>query len=302
MMLPEFPICVTPLLFIAATTHPPTHPHGHPTAHAFRLAAAGDAEAIEALRASESSSTSFSSSQTEPGGGTRQSGGGGGLTPLTVLPVLLALVGAGYCVVNDLVPEEWLSWIGAGAGSSGDSASARTESCDVGDEEGGGSSLSPLLRTLSRVAAFVPLASSTATTSVPASSGQDASGDVVTEVENASSAAIAAAEEETAEAGEAGQEGGGGWGLRSWWSNGSSGGGVSIPARDVEGGREDVFVVGGSKGSRSSSASAEFAGEARGSKIDKLRQDEASDQLQQGHHPRWLIRWRAPPPDPSGSS
>lgn len=51
----------------------------------------------------------------------RGGGGGGGLTPLTVIPLLLALIAAGYCAANDLLPLKWLPSSGGGGGTSGES-------------------------------------------------------------------------------------------------------------------------------------------------------------------------------------
>lgn len=94
----------------------------------FRLAAAGSTEALEAIRASESTSGSSralsaaSSGSADADGvlvgeASDRGGSGGSLTPLTVLPVLLVLVAAGYCAVNDLLPLHRLSSIGGGGGT-----------------------------------------------------------------------------------------------------------------------------------------------------------------------------------------
>lgn len=238
-----------------------------------RLAAAGNAEAIEALRASGSSNTSFSSS--EPGSETGQSdegaaGVGGGFTPLTVLPVLLALVGAGYCLVNDLVPQEWLLWVGVGGdgAGTGPGGSTRAEGRNSGEEEGDAWSLSPLLRTLSRVGAVVPVGSTNAgTDAAPTEIG----GGGLPESGTAS----------TAPAGEDGRGGGAGWSFGGWWKREDE---AALAVEESDGA---AVVVGGGKESAEDFALVEgHAG------------DDA-DERQQQKPPHWL-RWRAPPHAPPG--
>eukprot|EP00903_Cladosiphon_okamuranus_P008345 g8028.t1 len=200
-----------------------------------RLAAAGNTEAIEALRVSGSLSTSSSSSKPNAkggggvdggGDGNGQGSGGGVFTPLTVLPVLLALVGAGYCVVNDLVPREWLWRIGGGGGGGGgggaepgDSARAEGRSTQREGEEDA-SSLSPLLRTLSRVTVFVPVGSSSSpflpadtTTSRPALALAQDGGEVTSESSSVSSLPVPVAPSEEGH----GNGTGGAWALWRWW-------------------------------------------------------------------------------------
>ncbi|CAN0534345.1 unnamed protein product, partial [Ectocarpus sp. 12 AP-2014] len=181
-----------------------------------RLAASGNEDAVEALRALDSPTASSPPVGGEGGGAEGGGGGGGGLTPFTVLPVLLALVGAGYCAVNDLIPRE-LSW--AGGGGSGDSAAAGNTK-----DEDESSSLSPLLRTLSRVAAFVPVASST-TTPPTSDDGDD------DDVGGAPSPAEAAPIEEE-QPSEGQREAG--WRLWGWWRRGRSTGAAVQPGEEGE--------------------------------------------------------------------
>lgn len=263
----------TPLPPPSSLTTKYTYPRS-PSHASFRLAAAGNAEAIEALRASGSSSSTFSSAPSEPGSEAGQGGGGaggGGFTPLTVLPVLLALVGAGYCVVNDLVPQEWLLWVGGGGDGAGAGAggSARAEGRNPGEEEGDAWSLSPLLRTLSRVAAVVPVGSANANTD--AAPAAEAGGGVVSEAATASTTA----------AGEEGKDGRGGWGLWGWLRREDEAGAV--------GESDDTAVVGGEK-----EAAEDFV------MVEAPRQDDEGER-QQERPPRWL-RWRAPPQAPPGPS
>lgn len=59
------------------------------------------------------------------------------MTPLTVLPVLLLLVAAGYCAASDIFPREWLSWFGGGGeGGAGASGSERRDSRTTAEMEG----------------------------------------------------------------------------------------------------------------------------------------------------------------------
>lgn len=246
----------------SAVSFPPPSPPVRP----FRLAASGNEDAVEALRALDSPTASSPPVGGEGGGAEGGGGGGGGgLTPLTVLPVLLALVGAGYCAVNDLIPRE-LSW--AGGGGSGNSAAAG----DTEDEDEP-PSLSPLLRTLSRVAAFVPVSSST-TTPTPTSDDDDDDDD---DVGGAPSPAEAAPiEEEQASEGQREE----GWRLWGWWRRGGPGGAAAQTGEDLVGNSgtlpEDEVVTAGGGG-------------------EGLRHDE-----QQQRHPRWL-RWRSSSPVPPDS-
>ena len=279
-MWPRLPVNPTPTLPAPFPARPPV---ATPHLHAFppsRLAAAGNAEAIEALRVSGSLSTSFPSSKPDAEGGSHGGGGtdgtghgSGGFTPLTVLPVLLALVGAGYCVVNDLVPREWLWRIGGGGsgGGAGSGDSARAEGRSThGEEAKDVSSLSPLLRTLSRVAAFVPVGSSTAATTsadstapAPAPARTQGGGEVISEAASGSSSPTAANGE--------GQGHSGGWTLWGWWRREREGA--------VDGKGDDVVM-------------AVFA-EPHVGEVDGAGQDDTGgqrQQRQQQQQPRWLRR------------
>lgn len=92
----------------------------------YRLAAAGNTEAAEALRAIRSTS----GSRTPVSGGTSSAGaggsghsnggpssGGGFFTPLNVLPILFVLGGTGYCILNDLLPFRLVALGGDGRGA-----------------------------------------------------------------------------------------------------------------------------------------------------------------------------------------
>ena len=64
------------------------------------------------------------------------------MTPLTVLPLLLALIAAGYCAANDLLPLKWLPSSGGGGGASEgspgqDSTVARSEGNHEYPSDGG---------------------------------------------------------------------------------------------------------------------------------------------------------------------
>lgn len=58
---------------------------------------------------------------------------------MTVLPVLLALVAAGYCAVNDLLPPKWLLSLSGRGGADGapeeGSTAAKTEGYREGEPE-----------------------------------------------------------------------------------------------------------------------------------------------------------------------
>lgn len=125
-----------------------------PRAPVCRLAASGSAEAVEVIRSPGSAHLSSAAASSAPDEGSADGAfsehppSGAGLTPLTVLPVLLVLVAAGYCAASDILPREWLSWFGgggeggAGAASSvkrDSSTAARSERCrgEYGEDEAG---------------------------------------------------------------------------------------------------------------------------------------------------------------------